>query len=52
MMMSSDRELTKGMIITPMTTPAASADSELTLKPRLWPISRTNGAMVNAAKKP
>jgi phosphate transport system permease protein len=31
---------------------AASADSELTPKPRLWPTSRTNGAMVNAAKKP
>lgn len=51
-MTSSDSELTKGMIITPITKPAASADSELTLSPRLLPTSRTKGAMVRAAKKP
>ena len=50
---SSAIDETKGMIITPMTVPAAKALSELALE---MPIeiakSRTAGATVSAAKKP
>ncbi len=51
-MTSSDSEETKGMIMTPMTTPAASALSEATGRPRLSPKPRIAGATVSAAKKP
>jgi hypothetical protein len=49
---SSDSEETNGMIMMPITSPAASALSEATDSPTQPPTSRTNGAMVNAAKKP
>ena len=49
---SSESELTKGMIITPMTRPAASPLSELTDRPKLRPRSRMSGATTRAAKKP
>ena len=49
---SSESEETKGIIITPITIPAARALSEATLKPTASPTSRINGATVNAAKKP
>ncbi len=51
-MMSSESEDTKGMIITPITRPAASALSEETSSPIAVPNSRTSGATVSAAKKP
>ena len=50
-MLSSAMELTKGMIMMPMTRPAASAlslDAELT--PIAMPKSRMIGATVSAAK--
>ena len=52
LMTSSDSDETKGMIMMPMTMPAASADSDATLRPTLSPRSRKNGATVSAAKKP
>ena len=52
LMTSSDRDETNGMIMIPMTTPAASALSELTSSPRPAPRSRKKGAIVRAAKKP
>ena len=51
-MTSSDSEETNGMIMMPMTMPAASANSEATPRPRLSPMPRKNGATVSAAKKP
>ena len=48
---SSAIELTNGMIMMPMTSPAASALSLLAeLTPMEMPKSRTAGATVNAAK--
>ena len=50
-MLSSAIELTKGMIMMPMTRPAASALSlEAELMPIEMPKSRTIGATVSAAK--
>lgn len=49
---SSDSELTKGMIMIPMTRPAATALSELMDSPKSCPESRKKGATVRAAKKP
>ena len=49
---SSAREETKGTIMMPMTTPAASALSDATFSPAISPRSRTKGATVRAAKKP
>src|SRR5262245_9103672 len=49
---SSDNDETNGMIMIPITVPAASALSEDTPSPRLRPTSRTKGATVSAAKKP
>ncbi len=40
------------MIMMPMTTPAASADSEETSRPMPSPTPRKKGATVRAAKKP
>jgi hypothetical protein len=51
-MTSSDSDETKGMIMMPITAPAASALSEATSSPRLAPRSRMKGATVSAAKKP
>jgi len=51
-MTSSDSEDTKGMIIIPMTMPAASALSEATFSPTDSPAARTQGARLSAAKKP
>ena len=51
-MKSSDSDETNGMIMTPMTRPAASALSEATLNPSRLPASRMNGATVSAAKNP
>ena len=51
-MTSSDREETKGMIMIPMTSPAARALSEETSRPRNTPASRIRGATTRAAKKP
>ena len=51
-MMSSLREETKGMIIIPMTTPAASALSETISMPMESPTSRKKTPTVRAAKKP
>ena len=51
-MTSSDNEDTNGMIMIPITRPAASALSEATLRPNVAPVSRTMGATVSAAKKP
>ena len=39
-----------GIIIIPITAPAARADSELTSSPRVIPMSLINGAAVRAAK--
>ena len=52
LMTSSESDETKGMIIMPMTRPAASADSEATFRPIASPQPRMSGATVNAAKKP
>ena len=49
---SSDRDETKGIIIIPITKPAASADSDATSRPRSPPVSRKKGAIVRAAKNP
>ena len=49
---SSDSEDTNGMIMMPMTSPAASADSEEALRPIASPARRMKGATVNAAKNP
>ena len=49
---SSDNDDTNGMIITPMTSPAASALWEATSSPRAAPASRTAGATTSAAKNP
>ena len=49
---SSDSDETKGMIMMPITRPAASALSEATSSPTAAPASRRNGATVRAAKKP
>jgi hypothetical protein len=51
-MTSSDRDETNGIIMMPMTKPAASADSEETSSPAPSPRRRMNGATVKAAKKP
>ena len=51
-MTSSDSDDTNGMIITPMTMPAANALSEATLSPIDSPTPRIKGATVSAAKKP
>jgi hypothetical protein len=50
--MSSASEDTKGMIITPMTRPAASALSEATSSPERRADAAQRGATVSAAKKP
>ena len=42
----------KGMIMMPMTTPAASALSDATSRPMDSPIPLTAGATTSAAKKP
>ena len=52
LMTSSDSDETNGMIMTPMTIPAASALSEATDRPTDSPRLRMNGATVSAAKKP
>ena len=52
LIMSSDRDITKGMIMMPMTSPAARALSDATCKPSDSPSVRMNGATVRAAKKP
>ena len=52
LIMSSDKEEIKGIIIIPIIAPAAKADSDETSKPSEKPISRKNGAAVNAAKYP
>ena len=52
LIMSSDRDITKGIIMIPITRPAAMALSEATLRPTDSPSSRMNGATVKAAKKP
>ena len=49
---SSDKDETKGIIITPITTPAARALSEETSKPKVFPSTTILGATTNAAKKP
>ena len=49
---SSDSDETKGIIMIPMTKPAANALSEATVKPMASPSSRINGATVSAAKNP
>ena len=50
---SSDSDETNGMIMMPMTTPAASADSEATLEAERTRRGRgRSGATVSAAKKP
>ena len=49
---SSDREETKGIIMMPMTRPAANALSDETSSPNVTPSSLMNGATVRAAKKP
>ena len=50
-MLSSAIELTNGLIMMPMTRPAASALSlEALAMPALCATSRTNGATVSAAK--
>ena len=49
---SSESEETNGMIIMPMTSPAARALSDATSSPTLSPRPRMNGATVRAAKKP
>ena len=49
---SSAREEIKGIIIIPITPPAASALSDEIVKPTLAPKSRKKGATVNAAKNP
>ena len=49
---SSDRDETNGMIMMPITTPAASADSEEIVRPTASPDRAKNGATVSAAKKP
>ena len=51
-MTSSDSEETKGMIMIPITSPAARALSEATLRPKASPQVRMAGATVRAAKKP
>ena len=50
LIISSDSEDMKGIIIIPITAPAASADSELTSSPSFIPMSLINGAAVRAAK--
>ena len=40
------------MIIIPITNPAANADSDATVRPRVSPTPLKRGAMVRAAKKP
>ena len=49
---SSASEDTNGMIMMPMTRPAASALSEDTSRPIVSPSRRISGATVRAAKKP
>ena len=49
---SSDKEETYGIIITPITKPAAKALSEDTSRPNLSPNSLKKGPTVNAAKNP
>jgi hypothetical protein len=51
-MKSSEREETKGMIMMPMTRPAARALSEERPNPSMEPVWRMKGATVRAAKKP
>ena len=51
-MTSSDSDEMNGMIIMPMTRPAASALSEATSRPKFSPQPRMSGATVSAAKKP
>ena len=52
LMASSDREDTRGMIMIPMTSPAASALSDATASPSDSPAPRMAGATVSAAKNP
>jgi hypothetical protein len=49
---SSEREETLGMIMIPITRPAASALCAATSRPSAVPMSRTSGATVSMAKKP
>ena len=51
-MTSSERDEMNGMIIIPITNPAAKADSEATSKPNIEPVVLKKGATVKAAKKP
>jgi len=51
-MTSSAIDETMGTIITPITTPAASALSDETSKPTASELSRTKGATTSTAKKP
>jgi filamentous hemagglutinin family protein len=52
LIMSSASEDTNGMIMMPMTRPAASALSDATFRPKLSPQPRSAGPIVSAAKKP
>ena len=52
LMASSDSEETSGMIMIPITNPAASALSDATSSPSVSPVRRTQGATVSAAKNP
>ena len=49
---SSASDDTSGIIMIPMTIPAASALSDATSRPMLSPALRTHGATVSAAKNP
>ena len=49
---SSESEETKGMIITPITRPAASAEFGEVARPIRLPAWRIAGATVSTAKKP
>ena len=51
-MTSSESDETNGIIMMPMTNPAARALSDATFSPTMLPVSRKNGAIVRAAKKP
>ena len=51
-MTQSEIDETNGMVMIPITKPAASALSEDTLTPNTAPESRNNGATTKAAKNP
>ena len=51
-MTSSDNDDTNGMIMMPITRPAARALSDATSRPSIPPELRMKGATVRAAKKP